>query len=217
MTNQILEPAFVFRFSVPIRKTDKKWKATGVELDDKCLIPNFAELSENAPFAKVRVAWSMKGLFLDVEVEGKLQQPWCRDTRLEDSDHVQFWVDTRDTHNIHRASRFCHRFLLMPAGGGPEKLNPTSTMLKINRAREESRTINAEKIPVASRVSTTGYRLMSFIPAQVLSGYDPDEQPRLGFSYQISDRERGFQCFSVGTEFPFDEDPSLWGTIELES
>ena len=27
-------------------------------------------------------------------------------------------IDTRDVRNVHRATRFCHRFLFLPTGGG---------------------------------------------------------------------------------------------------
>lgn len=215
MPDQILPPSFVFRFSVPIRQTKSSWKAGGLELGDQYRIPCFQEMDGGKDFTDVRMAWSAKGLYFDFHVMGKLQKPWCRETRIEDSDNIQIWIDTRDTKNIHRASRFCHRFLFMPTGAGPTKEQPLSMMLKINRAREESRSLNAEKIPLFAQDSPTGYRLTCFIPATVLSGYDPEEQPRLGFTYAISDRELGWQCFSVGAEFPYAEDPSLWGTVEL--
>lgn len=217
MSEQILPPTFVFRFSVPVKETDLSWKPGGVELPEDYRIPSFQEMDGARMFADVRCAWSAKGLFLDFQVSGKLQKPWCRETRIEDSDNIQVWIDTRDTKNIHRASRFCHRFLFMPTGAGPTKDLPLSTMLKINRAREESRSLNAERIPVFSDSTATGYRLTTMIPATVLSGFDPEEQPRLGFTYSITDRELGWQCFSVGPEFPFAEDPSLWGTMELQS
>lgn len=217
MPEQILPPSFVFRFSVPIQETRLAWKPTGIELPDECRVPVFQEMDGEREFADVRCAWSSQGLFFDIQVAGKLQQPWCRETRLEDSDNIQIWIDTRDTKNIHRASRFCHRFLFMPSGAGPTNEQPLSTMLKINRAREESRSLNAERIPISSQNTETGYRLSSFIPATVLSGFNPEEQPRLGFSYTVSDRELGWQCFSLGPEFPIDEDPSLWGTLELQS
>jgi hypothetical protein len=47
------------------------------------------------------------------------------------------------------------------------------------------------------------------------TGFDTEEHSRLGFSYAIVDRELGWQTFSVGPEFPIQEDPSLWGTLEL--
>ena len=64
------------------------------------------------------MAWSAAGLVWQVTVDGKTQPPWCRDSRLEDSDGLQVWVDTRATLNVHRASRFCHRFMFLPRGGG---------------------------------------------------------------------------------------------------
>ena len=43
----------------------------------------------------------------------------------------------------------------------------------------------------------------------------PAEQPAIGFTYCVIDRELGTQTFTVGRELPFDEDPSLWGTLDL--
>ena len=74
---------------------------------------------ERAVWADVRAAWSEAGLAFVVRVEGKRQPPWCRAGRPEDSDGLQIWIDTRDVHNVHRAGRFCQRFIFLPGGGGP--------------------------------------------------------------------------------------------------
>ena len=58
-------------------------------------------------------------------------------------------------------------------------------------------------------------RLSAFLPAVALTGFSPVDNPKLGFTYWLFDRERGEQTFSVGTEFPFPSDPSLWGTLEM--
>jgi hypothetical protein len=60
-----------------------------------------------------------------------------------------------------------------------------------------------------------GYSIEAFVPAAALTGYSPADQPAIGFSYAVIDRELGWQTFSVGPEMPFLEDPSLWGTLEL--
>jgi hypothetical protein len=57
--------------------------------------------------------------------------------------------------------------------------------------------------------------LEAFIAAAALTGFDPQEHPRLGFNYRIVDRELGEQTLSVGSPMPFQEDPSLWATLEL--
>jgi hypothetical protein len=59
-----------------------------------------------------------------------------------------------------------------------------------------------------------GYLLAAHIPAAALTGFDSDEHPRLGFSYAVI--EHGWQTFTVGPEFPFVEDPSLRGELELK-
>ncbi len=64
-------------------------------------------------------------------------------------------------------------------------------------------------------VKPNGYQLSAFIPAGALTGFQPEEHPRLGFTYFLFDREFGEQSFSLGSEFPFAADPSLWGTLEL--
>ena len=96
MSEQLIAPAFLFRFRVPCHKTDKKWtKTKGLELPQKFTIPSFqAELAEAKQFADLRLAWSDQGLVFNLQVRGKKQAPWCRDSRLEESDGLTFWIDT---------------------------------------------------------------------------------------------------------------------------
>jgi hypothetical protein len=49
----------------------------------------------------------------------------------------------------------------------------------------------------------------------VLAGFDPDQNRRLGFCYAVHDAELGDQTLSVGADFPYWEDPSLWSVLEL--
>jgi hypothetical protein len=64
-------------------------------------------------------------------------------------------------------------------------------------------------------VESDGYRLAAFISAKALTGFDPVEYPQLGFTYALVDRELGEQTFGVGSPLPYQEDPSLWATLEL--
>jgi hypothetical protein len=218
--NTLLAPRFLFRFAVPIAHHEPIWKTGGVELDESYRLMNLAELdalsdSQERNFADVRMAWSAKGLAFDVRVAGKKQPPWCRDSRLDESDGLQVWIDTRATHNIHRASRYCHRFVFLPAGGGRRQDEPLADQLLINRARENARPIRPRELQAASRVTKNGYRLAALVPAAALGGYDPAQHRQLGFTYLVRDRELGLQTFATGPAFPFDEDPSCWATVEL--
>jgi hypothetical protein len=215
MPEQLIAPTMLFRFAAPCLYSEAAWTAKGCGLAEKYRLPCFAELEGRPRFADVRLAWSEKGLILNVQVRGKQQPVWCRDSRIEDSDGVQIWIDTRNTQNIHRAGRFCHRFALLPIGAGRRLDEPVAALLAINRAKESPREIDHGALAIKSTQHRDGYALEAFLPATALTGYSPADQPALGFTYAVIDRELGWQTFSVGQELPFAEDPSLWGTLDL--
>jgi hypothetical protein len=212
----LLAPTFLFHFSAPCRRAEVLWPARDAPLlGDECRLPNFGELDGRRLFADLRMAWNEDGMGVEMRVTGKAQAPWCRETRVEDSDGLQLWLDTRDARNVHRANRFCHRFVFLPAGGGPRGEQPVAAMLPINRARELPKPVEPKQLRLASSGSADGYLLRVLIPATALTGYDPSDHPRMGLAYAVLDRELEWQTFPVGPEFPFFEDPSLWGTLEL--
>ncbi|MCH5376129.1 MAG: hypothetical protein JJ992_19330 [Planctomycetes bacterium] len=215
MSQPLLASNFLFRFSMPCRRYAERWSAKGVDLDPAYRIPSFGELDQRPVFADLRVGWDVAGISFSVCVTGKSQTPWCRIARMEDSDGLQLWIDTRDTHSIHRASRFCHQFVFLPFGGGRSQDDPVTRLVPINRAREDPKPVADSALPALSRRLPDGYEMQGHIPAHAMTGYDPAEHPRLGFFYAAVDRELGWQTFSLGPGFPFTEDPSLWGTLEL--
>jgi hypothetical protein len=196
------------------------WTPGGVELDESYALMNLAELDVNTGdheprIADVRMAWGIDGLLFNVRVDGKKQPVWCRDGKLEDSDGFTVWIDTRATLNIHRASRYCHRYVFLPAGGGSGNSAPVADQLLINRARENARPIRPRELQVAAKVTKAGYRLAAFVPAAALGGYDPLQHRQLGFTYAVYDRELGLQTFAAGPAFPFTEDPTCWAALDL--
>ncbi len=215
MSEPLLPTRFLFRFAAPCVHQEVTWKVRGLELPEECRLPTFGELEGQAAFADVRAAWSDEGLVFTVSVEGKKQALWCRENRVEDSDGLQLWIDTRDTHNIHRASRFCHRFVFLPAGGGRSSDEPVADQLLVDRARENPNPVRPGQLKVAVQKPAGGYRLSAWIPAEALTGFHPADHPKVGFTYYLFDREFGEQSFSIGSQFPFAADPSLWGTMEL--
>jgi len=215
MFETLLAPPFLFKFSAPCFYREKLWTSGGVDLEEKYSLPFFSQLEGKKPFAELRGAWNENGLAFHLKVEGKKQPPWCRDSRVEDSDGLQIWIDTRNTQNIHRAGRFCHRFALLPIGAGRNLGDPVISLLAINRAKESPREPAPGSLHIRADKRLGGYTLQAFIAAEALTGFNPIDQPTLGFYYAIADRELGPQTMSIGNEFPFDEDPSLWGTLEL--
>jgi hypothetical protein len=216
MTTRLLPASFLFRFAVPCRHAAAILTPRGVELGDEYLLPNFAELDDAPRWAVVKAAWSEQGVSLSVTVSGKKQAPWCRENRIEDSDGLYVWIDTRDTHNIHRASRFCHQFAFLPSGGGHRLDQPVADQLIINRARENSKPVRPGILQAISHKLADGYRLDVHISAAALTGFDPAEHPRLGFHWAVIDREIGEHTFCCPPNLPYREDPSTWGTLELK-
>ena len=215
MTTPLLPTRFLFRFSAPCRYHEPLWTAKGVQLDEKHRLVGLAELEGLAVWADVRAAWSEAGLAFTVCVQGKRQPPWCRAGRSEDSDGLQIWIDTRDVHNVHRAGRFCQRFIFLPGGAGKRLDQAVVEVLPINRAREVPQPVREGLLKARCDWRADGYVLEAFIPAEALTGFDPAEHPRLGFTYAVIDRELGQQTFGVGSPMPYQEDPGLWATLEL--
>lgn len=223
--NTLLAPRFLFQFAVPTQQKSPLWVSGGglapsKLLDESYRLPDLAKLDAGTPsaetsFADVRMAWAPEGILMTVQVSGKSQAPWCRESRIEDSDGLQVWIDTRATHNIHRASKYCHRYTFLPSGGGRKADEAVADQLLINRARENARPIRPRELEAKGKVTPKSYELAAFMPAVTLGGYDPSQYPKIGFQYVVVDRELGIQTFSNGREFPIDEDPSCWATLEL--
>ena len=244
VTDPLLPTRFLFCFSVPCRYRDPLWPDDAQPLGEAYRLIGLGELEERAAWADVRAAWSEAGLAFHVRVQGKRQPPWCRASRPEDSDCLQIWIDTRDVHNVHRAGRFCHRFIFLPGGAAEKKgtgpigrdqpsvgarppgathqldlspfSQPVAEALPINRARELPPPIRPGLLKARCEKRVDGYILEALIPAEALTGFDPTEHPSLGFTYAVIDRELGEQTFGVGSPMPYQEDPSLWATLELQ-
>ena len=186
-----------------------------VELPESAKLDNFAGLDAQDNFADVRLAWNEFGLAVQIEVKGKSQAPVGDADKPSASDGLRLWIDTRDARASHRGSRYCHQFAFFPTGGGTEKEEPFLTQSKINRAMQDAPMANLADVPFRAHRVKGGYRLEVFLPAAALNGFDPQEHPRLGIYYAVRDQELGDQFLSVGWEFPFSDDPSLWAVLEL--
>jgi hypothetical protein len=220
----LLVPAhFLFRLTYPCIYQKHIPDESGdrlLDLPASCRIDSLPELIEGGPtaakpFADVRLAWNETGLGFQVEVKGKEQEPQGDAGRPRSSDGAFLWIDTRDTRNIHRASRYCHQFYFLPTGGGEQHDEPAVGQLKINRATQDAPLCGPEQIVFQAERTKRGYILEAFLPATILTGFDPETNPRLGFFWWVRDNEKGEQTLGLGPEFPFWEDPSVWSTLEL--
>ena len=116
----VVPAPFLFRYSIPVRRIDALPQKSSplLDLPADCTIPALSELTGEPRWAEVRIAWNPRGLGISVDVKAK-PGAWRFNADFpEDSDGLHVWIDTRNTQSIHRASRFCHQFCLLGAGGG---------------------------------------------------------------------------------------------------
>jgi hypothetical protein len=215
----LLPQAFWFRFAVPCTRVEKIPRTNSsdglLSLSADCALPDLKPLDGGESWAETRVAWNSTGLAIAVIASGVTAQQ-LTERRPEGLAVAQFWVDTRDTRNISRATKFCHRFVVrLDRGFSRDSLDAHVAQRSIARAVADAPIGPPDQIPVRVELRRASWLLELFLPSDVLNGFDPDTNRRLGFAYQITDFVREDQFLGVGRDFPVGENPSLWATLEL--
>lgn len=186
-----------------------------IELPEAARLDSFADMDDAPNFADVRLGWNETGVGFTVDVKGKENFPIGDVARPRQSDGVTLWIDTRGDRTSHRATRTCHQFHFLAAGGGANKDEPAFVQTKIHRALQDAPLSSSADVPFRFEQRKGGYRVEAFLSANVLTGFDPDQHPRLGVFYAVRDFEKGEQTPGADSDFPFAEDPSLWASMEL--
>jgi hypothetical protein len=218
MTRALLPQAFWFRLAMTAQRVDAMPEAAGtrvLDLPASSALTDFAQLEGRVSWAQVRLAWNPLGLGFMVVAQG-LSDEQLDAGRPEGFAEVHFWIDTRDTRDVSRATRFCHHFVIkLVRQGSRGNLAAEVFQKPIARAVADAPIYRGDLILARGEMTKSGWSLELFLPAQALNGFDPDTNRRLGFAYQISDRVRPDQFLGIGREFPVGENPSLWATLEL--
>jgi len=209
--SSIVPHRFLFRYSIAIPKMESLPNGDDdlLALPASCALPNLGELDEIEPFAEVRAAYNEAGFGLSFHINGK-SRPVVPGRGSPDG--IDIWIDTRNTQNIHRASRFCHWFHVQPVGVGKR---PSFEQRDIPRARDEASIAPTDSVQINADIRKDGYDLEVWISQEALHGFDVAASPKLGFYYRIMDAELGEQFLGVDLEFPVTYDPSMWATLEL--
>lgn len=151
------------------------------EWGDESRLPDVMGMGGGEAFAEVYAGWNSEGLFFAVDVKGN-GTPEVQPKRPVRGDSLQIWIDTRDVRNAHRASRYCHHFFFLPMGKGRGQKQPMAGQLRIRRARAQSAPCDPQAIGISSTILSRGYRMEIHLESRLLTGFDPDENRRLGFT-----------------------------------
>ncbi len=174
------------------------------------LVPDSSPLSGEDNFAEVAMGWHEEGIILFIKVQSPFEAVSYPD--VTEGDSVELFFDTRDVKTSGFNTRFCHRFFFLP-----EAING-------HLAGEITRFRSEEKHPLCDPtllknetvMKKDGYEMNIFIPSECLSGYDPGQFDRIGFSYRINRAGESPQHLSALTEeFRIEEQPSLWASFRL--
>jgi len=221
MGKALVPQAFWFRLSVPCPRVEDipRRSARGglLELPPTCAVPDLSALEDRVSWAAVRVAWNPQGLGIAVLADAPASKAARNVDRPEGFANVNLWIDTRDTRNVSRATRFCHRFSArLTLARDLKRLDVELSQRAIARAVADAPICSPDLLCARAELTRAGWLLELFLPARALHGFDPETNRRLGFAYQVSDHEREDQFLGVGRDFPLGENPSLWATLELQ-
>jgi hypothetical protein len=219
MGASLLPHAFWFRLTAHCPRIDEipRLGPRGrlLDLTDSAALPELSSLEGRAAWATVRVGWNPRGL--GIAILADRSNPREGADRPEGFAEVNLWVDTRDTRNVSRATRFCHRFgARLTLQEDRKTLHADVSQRPIARAMADAPICSSHLLQARAELNRSGWILELFLPAQALHGFDPETNRRLGFAYQVSDHEREDQFLGVGRDFPLGENPSLWATLELQ-
>jgi hypothetical protein len=221
MNKLLLPQAFWFRLSAScphVEGIPRRGSREGLlDLPAACVLPDLSTLDGRTSWASVRVGWNAEGLGVTILADSSRAKASANPDRPEGFADVNLWIDTRDTRNVSRATRFCHRFAAhLTLARDRKNLNVDLSQRPIARAVADAPICPSDQLSSRTELTRSGWMLEVFLPARVLNGFDPETNRRLGFAYQVSDHEREDQFLGVGREFPLGENPSLWATLELQ-
>jgi hypothetical protein len=219
MAKSLLPQAFWFRLSASCPRIDgiptEGRRGPLLDLPDSCTLPDLSPLEGRESWASVRVAWNAEGLGIAVLAQRPATKAPLAD-RPEGFADVNLWIDTRDTRNVSRATRFCHRFAAhLTLRRDRQSLDVELAQRPIARAVADAPIASSGILSSRVELTRSSWTLELFLPPAALHGFDPETNRRLGFAYQVSDHEREDQFLGVGRDFPLGENPSLWATLEL--
>ncbi|MEZ6065004.1 MAG: hypothetical protein R3B90_04705 [Planctomycetaceae bacterium] len=212
----LIPPPLLVRCRLPIPRIDTLPHASGelLRLPERCRIALPSALGKPCDWADLRGAWNPKGLGFRLTVTGRKLPTMSRPDAPTQADSLQLWIDTRETQNVHRATRYCHHLCILPTGGGDAGQDAIVIGQPVARARDDAKQHDSDEYLCRSRLLKTGYELDVWLPAATLTGYDPAQQPRLGFCASINDAEHGRRTLGVGPELP--STPTLlWHSLVL--
>lgn len=215
----VVPTSLLFDFRPRLCRCDgpsKKKTGSLLSLADAATVFQPSRVNEIRHFASLKLGWNDNGFGGELTVSGKTAPPQGDVSKLETTDSVCLWLDTRPSGSVHRATEYCHSFGLVPATEADTA--PAAVVLPIAQQRASRVESNVKLFQLRTHSAGDGYRLEFWIPATQLHGFrEVADFGRLGFHAIVNDSELGEQSFSLADDFPTSYDPSTWTQLELQT
>jgi hypothetical protein len=177
-------------------------------LKTKYLLPSTSSLCCESPHADLAIAWNAEGL----AIEMTSQYPLVNSVypNIEKGDAIEVFIDTRDMKSAGFNTRFCHHFFFLPQKEQAGELTHFRTEDSHEHCKPDDLLHKTEKL-------SDHYSMKIWIPKKCMTGYDPEQFDRLGFTYRIHRVAAVPQHFAVSSDdYSIDQQPSLWATLSLK-
>lgn len=214
----LISPRALLRFdmSIPARRPTPQINGDARKWSKRFAAPALCRLDGQTPFAQIYWSWNEEGLAIAVNVPERTKPFRCDPDRWWKGDGLRLCVDTRDTRDLRRATRFCHFYYVLPAGGGKKAQLPVIGLHRMSRAREMPGGVDPSCVRVAVERGRIGYVIETLLPPAALHGWSPAEQPRIGIFIKVRDTQFGDQNLTTADELGWNSDPSQWASARLE-
>jgi hypothetical protein len=211
MSKLLISPNLMFQFATQIKQLDsdqanpEKWKlASSFAMPD---LTKWLLSTEGAIVPSFRLAWTESGIYMQssfTKQEGSLQ-PLART-------NLRFWIDTRGAVANKRLTKFCHLidyYIDWTDASVTQKMTSGKSTLLLDDS--------STKTVLKSQVGKVGneLQLKSFIPAELMQGYQPTEFPQISFFYDFSNDSQPRINAGTDSRIRYDLDPSVWTLARL--
>jgi hypothetical protein len=181
-------------------------KKVGIERSDELVAP------------QVVLGWSEAGIYIGVQVYDKEIQSFAIDAmprehlwRAKSFDYVELWLSTRPVGPRQSwYDPYCHNFIFLPnftktRGGTVVQWHQPGDTL-------EDHIVDGSAIQYAARRGKDGYTVEMFVPAQMLTGFDPGNVPEMWGNVFVRNWQDTIDYYWAATEFG---GPHTWGVLRL--
>ncbi len=205
----------LFHFAIPCYYQQPLWGDEGALLSEAHRLPDLSQVEGEFNGVEVRAGWNEEAFAAQFRVFNPKLLVWT--AKGTGSVFISVWINTRAAQDIHRATRFCHWFEIEGCKGRTGVEEARVTWRAIPRAKETPNSPPPQTVIAKAKLDPDRrhYCVNVLFKRESLTGYDPREYPQIGFNYEVMRAAVEPITFSAGAPLRYQDDPSLWITLDL--